>query len=419
MKNLTVYTWLFIIVAMSNAVAEVPGRSYSDQQWRDDLVEYVDFAKTTHINLHHSVSEDEFSRAVQILHDRIPELTDQAIAMEMVALATLIGDGHSWVSFGENLKMRLLPVRFYEFNDGVFVTHGLGEYHQYVGMELISISGIPTPDLIKKTNRYCSRDNEWGWLNSRIHWLNDDAFLTHEKISTPGKSVIVALKNASGTTNEIDVEPIPLEEYIAGVQRSAERPNEGLPLYRQRGDEAFWMEYLKKEKAIYVKFNQVRDKENGPRLGEFTNELIEEVVDRKAEKLIIDVRHNSGGNGNLTRRLIRKISDCDQINKKGRLFVITGRQTFSAALMFTARMEKNTNVLFVGEPGRGKPNSYSEHNDFLLTHTGLTSSVSSLFHEEGEPDDPREFIDVDISVPLTSSDFFSNRDPVLERILEY
>ena len=169
----------------------------------------------------------------------------------------------------------------------------------------------------------------------------------------------------------------------------------------------------------YVKFNVVRDAEEERRLGAFSNEVIEFVEAKKVKKLIIDVRHNGGGNGNLTRRIVRKISTNERINQRGKLFIITGRHTFSAALMFTARMERRTEALFAGEPGAGKPNWYSEFNGFTLSNTQMHGSISSIWHEEGEPDDTREFIPVAIFAPLSSQEFFSRQDPVLEAILAY
>ena len=76
----------------------------------------------------------------------------------------------------------------------------------------------------------------------------------------------------------------------------------------------------------------------------------------------------------------------------------------SAALMFTARMDRETEVLFVGEPGAGKPNSYSEFNEVNLPNSKLQGSISSIFHQEGEPDDTREAIPVDFPVSRSGED---------------
>lgn len=401
------------------ASADIPGRQFTDEQWREDLNQYVEFAKGTHLNLHHTVSEEDFNVAVSTLNVRIPELSDQGIVMEMIALAALINDGHSWVEFGPNIPVSHLPIRFYEFSDGIFVTHAIEDHKALERLQLRAIAGVPVDDLLTRAKRYCSRDNEYGVLNLRAHWLANETFLNHESLVAPGELVPVTLKSPNGELINVELPFVSAEEFYDTLNREYEKADSDLPLYRRRGDLAYWMEYLPEHKAVYVKFNAVRDLPDGPRLGQFANKIVDQIEDRRAEKLIIDIRHNSGGDGSLTNYVIRTIERCDLINRKGRLFVVTGRRTFSAALMFTARMEAATNVTFVGEPGRGKPNSYSEYNGFQLNHTGVAGSVSSLFHQEGEPEDTREYIDVDIPAPFSADDYFQDRDPCLEAIFAY
>ncbi|MFB3084243.1 MAG: hypothetical protein ACE1Z4_12465, partial [Gammaproteobacteria bacterium] len=50
----------------------------------------------------------------------------------------------------------------------------------------------------------------------------------------------------------------------------------------------------------------------------------------------------------------------EKINEYGKLFVIIGRETFSACQNFVNRMERETNVLFVGEPTGSRPNFVGE-----------------------------------------------------------
>jgi hypothetical protein len=414
--------WFSVIVMFCSGVAwsqESRERRFTDEEWREDIAEYIDFLKATHIDLFHSVSEDEFEMALASLVESVPESSDYDLAMEMSALAALIGDGHTWTRFGEGINPASLPLRLYQYDDGICVISTVAGFEEHLGKKVVSIQGVPIEELLGRTERYTSRDNEWGLLNNRLGWLVNEAFLVHEKLVTPGKPVILQFSLADEGVEEVDFDFLSWSETVKAFENMSTAGAENLPLYRQRGDESFWMEYLPTDKTLFVKFNVVGDIDGGLRLGQFARTISDFVKDNKVNKLVIDVRHNGGGNGSLTTSFIRQIAKMDEINQRGKLFVITGRVTFSAALMFTARMERGTNALFVGEPGAGKPNSYGEYNPFRLTHTGLYGSVSSRWHEEGEPDDDREFIPVDISVPLRSTDFVNGHDPVLEAILIY
>ncbi len=92
----------------------------------------------------------------------------------------------------------------------------------------------------------------------------------------------------------------------------------------------------------------------------FCKELIKFIEDHVVEKLIIDLRNNFGGNSSLLDPFIEDIKHCDKINKKGNLFVIIGRETFSSALLNAFSLKENTSAIFLGEPTGGKPNCYGE-----------------------------------------------------------
>jgi hypothetical protein len=405
------------ILVVSTATGAQSERRFSDEEWREDIDAYVENLKATHIDLFHTVSEEDFNRAVKSLTDGVPEMEDFEIALELIAISAMIGDGHTWTWYGETFSPGRLPFGLGEVSDGVFIVETVPEFEEYVGRRIVSISGHPVESLLEKPYRFMSRDNEYTLLNARVHWLTNEAFLKYEGIAAPEGSVSIGLEGEDGNIEVVDFDFTPRMLYFGAEKVTVERKH--VPLYLQRTDETYWMEYLKKGKTLFVQINAVRDAEEGPRLGQFARDIVKVVEEKKAKKLIIDLRHNGGGNGNLTTNFIRAIARNERINQPGRLFVITSPKTFSAALMFTVRMERATEALFAGVPGAGKPNSYGEFNAFTLPNSGLHGSVSSRWHEEGEPDDTREFVPMDLPVSLSSKDYFGGRDPVLDAILAY
>ena len=81
------------------------------------------------------------------------------------------------------------------------------------------------------------------------------------------------------------------------------------------------------------------------------NELFDFIDEKKATRLIVDLRFNGGGDFKKGRRLlIERIKENPQINQKGNLFVITGRRTFSAAMVNSIDFKKETNAYFIAAP---------------------------------------------------------------------
>lgn len=52
------------------------------------------------------------------------------------------------------------------------------------------------------------------------------------------------------------------------------------------------------------------------------------------------------------------LRESDKINQPGKLFVIIGRSTFSAAMFLVGDLEEHTRAIFIGEPTGGKPNHF-------------------------------------------------------------
>ena len=66
------------------------------------------------------------------------------------------------------------------------------------------------------------------------------------------------------------------------------------------------------------------------------------------------------------------------INQAGKLFVIIGRLTFSAAMDLSVQLERQTRAIFVGEPTGGSVNSIGEMNPIALSYSRMAGSIASM-----------------------------------------
>lgn len=126
------------------------------------------------------------------------------------------------------------------------------------------------------------------------------------------------------------------------------------------------------------------------------------------------VRNASGGDGDLNRAVVRALLR-SRFDERGRLFVITGRRTFSAAQMLIGDLEKWTSPVFVGEPSASRSNHYGDSRLLELPNHPITLRVSTLWWQ-WDPRDTRPWIDVEFSAPLTVDAYRDGRDPALEAI---
>src|SRR5215208_1868306 len=69
----------------------------SKAQWHEDLQYFARELPKRHKNLFHTVSREQFERAVADLDAAIPSLQGDQIVVRMLHLTAMIGDGHTYV----------------------------------------------------------------------------------------------------------------------------------------------------------------------------------------------------------------------------------------------------------------------------------------------------------------------------------
>ena len=168
---------------------------------------------------------------------------------------------------------------------------------------------------------------------------------------------------------------------------------------------------LSEPEALYVQYNRVEALDTG-----LLDDLERAMSRPGVARIVVDIRWNYGGETFGYDPLLDQLVAADRSGRQ--LFVITGRNTFSAASLFAAEIDKRTDATFVGEPMGGSPNLYGNPDDVVLPYSGLQVTVASEYFVRSTPDDPRLTIPPDVEVRPTSAQWFAGQDPTLEAILD-
>jgi C-terminal processing protease CtpA/Prc len=139
---------------------------------------------------------------------------------------------------------------------------------------------------------------------------------------------------------------------------------------------------------------------------------------KAVRKVIVDVRLNGGGD-NTTYGPLTQLFGSKRVNRRGRLYLLTGRATFSAAANFAAEIDRGTKATIVGEPTGGGVETYGDTFPQILSTLGWTVRIATEYHErKSSPNDRRLAVEPDVRVDLTSAQYFARIDPVLARALK-
>lgn len=389
--------------------------------WRQDIAALADLIRSGHPNPFAHVSRETFDAEVDALRADLPSLTDAQIETRMVRLVALLQDGHSALfPFQPATGFHMLPLQLYLFSDGWYVTAARPTYQRLVGRRVVRIASIGVDEVYRRLRPLIGGDNE-ATVEDRIPlYALCPEVLEAAGIAPGTQEVVMTLRDSSGGETETAIAPVGAIRYFywyfAPLAIWKHQPDQSsLPLYRQRTWDNYWMRYLDAQRTLYVAFNQVRDKSDEP-FDAFGARVLGFISTHAVDRLVIDLRNNSGGDNTIPRQFVRDLAR-QPINQPGRLYTIIGRHTFSAAVNFTSDMENRTHTVFVGEATGAGPNHYGDPRLHVLPRSQQFVFISTRYHQWGAAGDTRRAHEPQLRVALSHADYVAGHDPALEAIL--
>jgi tetratricopeptide (TPR) repeat protein len=396
----------------------LPKREFTrDQGWRYDL----DYLLAEIQRLNATYSRQPLPKAVRQaadrLRERIPTLSDVQIALEMQRLLALLGCSHNSLLPvpGGRVSFSFLPLTFFIFPDGLYLIDGDGDAKRLVGARVIRFDETEAVEAIRAVSAVARRENDMEALWLAPLYLAMPQLLHALGLTKEPDKVRLTVRRGAGEEEVIISagKPRPPRKLIPSQLPGAPPA----PLYLEKAADAYWFKHLPDKQAVYVQLNQVVDKDGEP-LAAFARRLRQFLDEHKIQMLVVDLRHNNGGNTYLYGELVRTIVHFDASDENRKLFVIIGRNTYSAAVNFVVDLERFTRAVFVGEPTGGKPNTHGDESPTILPYSGLRFLLSCVYWQLSSPRDSRLWIPPSIPVPLSAQDYFANRDPALELVLK-
>jgi len=411
--------------------------------WRADLDEIVREIRASHPDPFTKIGKLSFLREVDKLKGELPSLTEDQRVVRAMQLVALIGDGHTFL---EPISSRFglwYPFRIYEFNDGFFITSAYRSVSDLAGAQVLEIGGKPIAEVAAKARSLMSADNAF-LRQERLYAIHSASLMTGMGFAGPKGELQGRFKLKDGRIVKRTLMPFPADDpNFKGAETTFEwqfrremfgmpfaktdawitafhdlpssafvTPDPARPLYL-RGQGPFFSQALPQYSSYYVQINQVDDMQ----LLSSVEKTLADVDQMKPRRLIVDLRYNFGGDGSKVAEVIQEFIKRKDRKSWESLYVLTGRKTFSAAVMLLNVFLVYTDLTLVGEPPGAPLNSYGDPTLRRYSSTGLQLHVSTLFHQLSNSNDIRELISVDVPAIFSFQDYASGRDPAVDPIL--
>jgi tetratricopeptide (TPR) repeat protein len=382
-----------------------------DEGWRHDIDYLVSEVKRVNPDYHDRPLPETFGRLYRELRASVPKLNDEQIYVGMSRMLASLNQGHTnlWPFMpASKMAFKALPVQFYVFPEGIFIVGASPGYEDLIGSELIKIEKTQAMEALRRVREIHASDS-----GMEVLWLGPwDLTIAQELkglgIAQQTDKIEVTVRTQSGASASRTL----TTTSLGGGPKLRAASGHPPPPALRNVDKAHWPEPMPEARALYVQVNQVLD-DPDETLEKFGLRLRNVLKDDKIRNVILDLRHNNGGNTFDYVELLRTLIGFSQ--EDGRtLYVIIGRGVYSAAANLVTDLERLASPVFVGEPTSMTGNNYGDESELSLPYSGIWAGVAGVKWQLGYPYDLRRAVVPMVPVAMTAADYFAGRDPILD-----
>jgi hypothetical protein len=383
-------------------------------------------------------SKAAFQQGVDALDGEAEAMSPAEFEMAVSRLVALAGNAHTTVSRTQRAgAFGRVPLRFAWFADGLYIVRAKAPAEDLLGRHVLSIDGRPVEQAVAALRPYLSGTAEHAHADTPPVLESPD-LLRAIWPDTDGIHLTVGLDD--GTVERVaalpaEPDPFALRPVLvitpyapADWSRALSRAPE-LPLSLREPARMAYSAPLEGN-GLYVRINGNEDDENGP--------LSEQLATIGATKpaggwrwMVLDLRFNHGGFEMKTRDFARSLPWL--LAPDGRLWILTGNTTFSAAIITVAWAKHflGPRAHIVGEP-------VGDHNPFwtdggpplVLRNAGI--AINHAYFKQDwvngcyaiQTCNPWQWLygvaagelSPEVTVGWSFADYAAGRDTVLERV---
>lgn len=398
-----------VLISGSAGISGTPTLLSTSDQWRADVTSLVQQMTEFHSLPFPGISLTDFNAKATDLYNRIPSLSDAVVRTNLEELVASIEDAHTDIEWPYPSPFHQLPLSFYWYDDGIYITSASAAYQNLLGGKLVSVGQTGIDAATGILTALVPHDNDQ-WVKHRIplQELTNADYLFGTGIATSTDSVPLQVSLPAGNVVSADIQTYTNSALPQQIPVFQGNP----PLYRQNPNWNYWATIIDGGATLYFQYNSCMEDTKQPSSA-FFQQLDQLMAQDSVQRIVLDMRNNSGGYTSILSPWIAEIQ-ASRFNAPGRLYVIVGRATFSAAMEATNHLHDSTAAIFVGEPTGAKPQFELREGDFGLPYFGLRVSYSNGVEGATVPDST---LIPDIPAGLTFQQYMNGIDPALNAIL--
>ncbi|NLM67709.1 MAG: hypothetical protein GX180_11150 [Enterococcus sp.] len=325
------------------------------------------------------------NKIIDSIKENIDSFSDNKIKLLISHCVSMADDAHTAVYFR---NFRRIPLRLYLFDDGLYVIKAKKGFEQYLGKEVVTICDKSIDELLEILDYYKSGNKSW-IENESSYFLASPDFFEAANLSPTSDSIkyefadkkdsftsyLYPIKNTDQTdeySSWMDLSPVgTIKTDTVGWKHVLNGLS--LPLYLSYLNDEYHVEYFDSLKMMYIQINASNSSEG-------FNRAIKNFLDSNdVQHLIIDLRFNGGGDYTELAAFSKTIPQ----KVKGKIFIITGKATFSAGICIAARLKyfSKGRAIIIGQNSGDRLQFWAEGRQFSLPNSKIVARAVYGFHD--------------------------------------
>ena len=235
---------------------------------------------------------------------------DLSFQIYLESILSKLSDGHTAVNIQSNVTS------IYPLSKGT-----AKPYKDGLGKKIKTINGVKIQKVVDSFKNDFSYENEVGYQRQVLkNYLAIPFYWNNKPFKRPDNTLLVTF--ADSTTIQVSAVPAPFQAWEVYQPKQ----NKSLMQVRSKQNVPFSKQFYENRSIAYLQFNQCTDQytlrktyqDQGiqltqqqdsalslvPNFHEFLRDFFREAKEKKIKTLVVDVRHNSGGNSELCLQLL-------------------------------------------------------------------------------------------------------------------
>jgi hypothetical protein len=375
---------------MNDAMTPTPAQMREDLAFLRDEWSPLDRSFST-------AERREFNAIVAAAMDTADSLSPAAFELRVMRAVAVARNGHTSV---RSLLRFLppLPLRAWWFADGLHVVSAAPDLAHLLGARIDALGEITADNALAAVAPIIAGTPQRVRYLSAFYLMSAPVLHWIGAIDSP-EAAAITFRLRDGSTRELNLRPAatfdpafterPYFGYSALIPGDATLPgrwphvldNFAPPLAYGKPTDLFSAWIGPREEILYIRSNDIRGSDESPLDRKLQRLLSDEVVPRRPQHAIIDLRLNQGGNFFNTILFTQALPRL--LPPDGKICVLVGRATFSAALVTAAMLKANggDRTLVIGETMGDADRFWAEGGNKTLPHSKIDVRYSDGFHD--------------------------------------